>query len=200
MICCLGGWNKIRLQQYYTVWSDFCKTHTHTQCVYILGIKINGLYLQTTSGPVQRYTYNKLIVLYDVSVSKMQGSQTWVCIRITWRARLFQQRSQGPMPDLINKSKGRQGFIFLTCYWNMLIPLVWDYTLDTMEIVVSRVFWHTRPSTGIREGFLEETLPSHPNWFSVISEVLTKAENHFQMLTELNGNSGFTNDKIVYTK
>lgn len=41
---------------------------------------------------------------------------------------------------------------------------------------------------------------SHPTWFSVVSEVLTKVENHFQLLTKLNENCGCTNDKVVHTK
>lgn len=40
---------------------------------------------------------------------------------------------------------------------------------------------------------------SHPKWSSVISEVLTKVENHFLLLTKLNGNSGCTNDKVLHT-
>lgn len=44
----------------------------------------------------------------------------------------------------------------------------------------------------------ENTTESHPKWFSEVSEVLTKVENPFQMLTDLNGNFGFTSDKVIH--
>lgn len=45
----------------------------------------------------------------------------------------------------------------------------------------------------------EDAPKSNSKWFSVVSEVPIKVKNHFQLLTKLNGNSRYTNDKVVHT-
>lgn len=129
---------------------------------------------------------------------RCRGSQTWACIQITWRT-CFIKAFRAPLRVSDEQIWGAaHEFDFLTYFQGMLMLLAWD-TLWIPQILLCVGFSDTLGPAWALAASWRRCFLSHLKWLHVVSEVLTKLENHLELLTKLTRNSRFTNDKTVHT-